>query len=235
MNGVLYGTTFKGGDRGVGTVFALDPTTNVESTIYSFCSRRNCKDGEEPVAGLIDAHGALYGTTIFGGDQKGCIEPSHTRLTLRYPHDRDRQRSRCGTVFAIKHPDRNDLPGGACFYSATRADRFLFFLIAQSCDADSTCAQAGFGQAPAAGVSPSDGPKSGKKNGGGAGEGPGHDLNRFLDWHIDVAGSSKILLVRGTFSRFVRLDSNWPDALRAPPHGRRQSAPQPTNTGVSQC
>jgi uncharacterized repeat protein (TIGR03803 family) len=163
VNGILYGTTFKGGDRGVGTVFALDPTTNVESTIYSFCSRRNCKDGEEPVAGLIDAHGTLYGTTIFGGDQKGCIEPSHTRLTLRYPHDRDRQRSRCGTVFAIKHPDRNDLPGGACFYSATRADRFLFFLIAQSCDADSTCAQAGFGQASAAGVSPSDGPKSGKK------------------------------------------------------------------------
>jgi uncharacterized repeat protein (TIGR03803 family) len=89
--GALYGTTSVGGATGNGTVFKLTPPTKgqtnwSETVLYSFCSLPNCSDGSTPVAGLIfenhgakdaeghadvhdfaDKHGALYGTTFFGG------------------------------------------------------------------------------------------------------------------------------------------------------------------------
>ncbi|HTT83603.1 MAG TPA: choice-of-anchor tandem repeat GloVer-containing protein [Rhizomicrobium sp.] len=73
VNGVLYGTTAYGGgtgcegSSGCGTVFSLDPGIGTEKVLYSFCSRKNCTDGAEPWAGLIDENGVLYGTTDFGG------------------------------------------------------------------------------------------------------------------------------------------------------------------------
>ncbi|HTT84716.1 MAG TPA: choice-of-anchor tandem repeat GloVer-containing protein [Rhizomicrobium sp.] len=94
VSGILYGTA--------GAVFSLNPTTGAETVVYAFCSRRDCKDGEDPVAGLIDVHGTLYGTTIYGGDQKGCYLPSDARLIPQMPARRPK--TRCGTVFAIKHP-----------------------------------------------------------------------------------------------------------------------------------
>jgi len=48
------------------------------ATLYSFCSEKDCKDGGEPYAGLIQGtDGNLYGTTEFGGtgscsDVDGC-------------------------------------------------------------------------------------------------------------------------------------------------------------------
>jgi uncharacterized repeat protein (TIGR03803 family) len=72
QTGVLYGTTFSGGNRkhciiGCGVVFKLVPNGDgswTESVLHSF----NSTDGGGPVANLIfDAAGNLYGTTNWGG------------------------------------------------------------------------------------------------------------------------------------------------------------------------
>jgi uncharacterized repeat protein (TIGR03803 family) len=71
-NGTLYGTTAEGGGCGncFGTVFELAPpaagTGNwAENVLHGFAQG---SDGSSPVAGLVmDANGALYGTTYFGG------------------------------------------------------------------------------------------------------------------------------------------------------------------------
>jgi uncharacterized repeat protein (TIGR03803 family) len=68
--GNLYGTTVIGGASGVGTVFQLAPPAILGGTwtlipIHDFTCG---SDGCYPWAGLImDANGALYGTTQFGG------------------------------------------------------------------------------------------------------------------------------------------------------------------------
>jgi uncharacterized repeat protein (TIGR03803 family) len=75
VGGKLYGTTYWGGANGgggSGTVFSVNPTTGAETVVYSFCSQTNCTDGANPVAGLIDVGGKLYGTTYFGGSGTGC-------------------------------------------------------------------------------------------------------------------------------------------------------------------
>jgi uncharacterized repeat protein (TIGR03803 family) len=62
--GALYGTTSSGGANGNGTVFKLDPTTQVLTTLHAFSGT----DGANPQAGLVfDTTGALYGTTSAGG------------------------------------------------------------------------------------------------------------------------------------------------------------------------
>jgi uncharacterized repeat protein (TIGR03803 family) len=68
VNGRLYGTTYRGGTGGRGTVFSIDPGTGKEKVLYSFCVQQNCTDGSDPQADLIDANGGiLYGTTVSGG------------------------------------------------------------------------------------------------------------------------------------------------------------------------
>jgi uncharacterized repeat protein (TIGR03803 family) len=73
VSGVLYGTTVQGGSRGCenhegcGTAFSLAPESGSEKVLYSFCADRKCSDGQTPYATLKDVHGALYGTTNFGG------------------------------------------------------------------------------------------------------------------------------------------------------------------------
>ncbi len=67
--GNLYGTTFKGGAHGMGSVFKLTPSGE-ETVLYSFS---NPPDGAFPQAGLVmDAQGNLYGTTYGGGSVKPC-------------------------------------------------------------------------------------------------------------------------------------------------------------------
>jgi len=77
VQGTLYGTTLSGGGGdckgepgGCGTVFSLDIATGTESVLYAFCRhsiRHQCRDGDSPVASLINVKGILYGTTQFGG------------------------------------------------------------------------------------------------------------------------------------------------------------------------
>lgn len=77
----FYGTTYEGGTNEQGTVFKITPTGKL-TTLYSFCALANCDDGEEPMAGLVQAtDGNFYGTTYFGGTGV-CF-------------------SSCGTVFEI--------------------------------------------------------------------------------------------------------------------------------------
>jgi len=74
VNGTLFGTTEYGGGRspcvngyedGCGTVFSIDPATGAETVVHSF--QNNGSDGQNPIAGLIEVRGKLYGTTEWGG------------------------------------------------------------------------------------------------------------------------------------------------------------------------
>ena len=74
-DGNFYGTTLFGGanGRGVckkggcGTIFSITPGGTLK-TIYSFCAQKDCADGLDPVAALIQAtDGNFYGTTNGGG------------------------------------------------------------------------------------------------------------------------------------------------------------------------
>jgi hypothetical protein len=83
-SGALYGTTYQGGKFGnptpchvgCGTVFKLSPPTTDGGTwtykvLYSFTGGG---DGGDPFAGVImDASGALYGSTELGGNSSNCI------------------------------------------------------------------------------------------------------------------------------------------------------------------
>ncbi len=79
FRGALYGTTYKGGAHGYGTVFRVDPGTGAETIVYSF---RGGGDGELPQAALLNVGGLLYGTTAYGGQG-------------------DHGRCGCGTVFVV--------------------------------------------------------------------------------------------------------------------------------------
>jgi uncharacterized repeat protein (TIGR03803 family) len=89
--GVLFGATRFGGDAPCrcGTIFKLAPSGAgyVKTTIYSF---QGGSDGADPRGGLVgDRSGALYGTTIAGGQPActgGCgtafkLTPSHSGYT----------------------------------------------------------------------------------------------------------------------------------------------------------
>jgi len=62
VDGVLYGTTSRGGAKDDGTVFKIT-TSGTESVLYSFVTGR----GIEPLGDLTNVNGVLYGTTG-GGD-----------------------------------------------------------------------------------------------------------------------------------------------------------------------
>jgi uncharacterized repeat protein (TIGR03803 family) len=97
--GELFGTTSVGGASSNGTVFRLRPATGgtgwTEEVLYAF---KGGSDGAFPTAGLIiDAAGALYGTTSQGGSN-AC------------------QGAGCGTVFKLSP--------GASGYTETVLHRF---------------------------------------------------------------------------------------------------------------
>lgn len=74
-DGNFYGTTEYGGasnpceslsgspNKGCGTIYRLTPAGSV-TTLYSFCSRLACTDGQNPTTALVQGDGGnLYGTT----------------------------------------------------------------------------------------------------------------------------------------------------------------------------
>lgn len=71
IGAALYGTTRLGGtatrlcSNGCGTVFAVS-ASGTERVVYRF---KGGKDGAHPIARLVAANGALYGTTQYGGMQ----------------------------------------------------------------------------------------------------------------------------------------------------------------------
>jgi uncharacterized repeat protein (TIGR03803 family) len=82
----VYGTTFYGGQSGLGTIFEIDAATHALSTVLSF----NGANGANPVnySPLVsDANGNLYGTTAGGGTTSaGTVfeisSSNHTLTTL---------------------------------------------------------------------------------------------------------------------------------------------------------
>jgi len=100
VNGILFGTTYKGGTNtncptnpGCGTLFSVDPSTGTATTLYSFCIKKNCSDGEMPWTTLLKMKGVLYGTTTAGGancrGDGGCgtvfsFDPSTKVEKVRY-------------------------------------------------------------------------------------------------------------------------------------------------------
>jgi uncharacterized repeat protein (TIGR03803 family) len=80
VGGTLYGTTLSGGSKDEGTVFSIT-TSGMETRLHSF--KGGSGDGKNPLAGLLDVNGTLYGTTAYGGGGPNCSS------------------SGCGTVFAI--------------------------------------------------------------------------------------------------------------------------------------
>ncbi len=68
-SGNLYGTTYAGGTRSVGTVFELSPVSGggwTENILFNFNNRGVNPD--KPLAGVVaDGSGNLYGVTEFGG------------------------------------------------------------------------------------------------------------------------------------------------------------------------
>lgn len=69
-DGNFYGTTQNGG-RGTGfingTIFKITPA-GVLTTVYSFCTRGNCLDGQNPEGLVLGSDGNFYGVTFSGGD-----------------------------------------------------------------------------------------------------------------------------------------------------------------------
>jgi uncharacterized repeat protein (TIGR03803 family) len=69
VNGTLYGTTLAGGKAGCsnnfgcGVVYSIT-TSGSEKVVYRF---KGGSDGGNPLAGLVEVNGALYGTTYGGG------------------------------------------------------------------------------------------------------------------------------------------------------------------------
>jgi uncharacterized repeat protein (TIGR03803 family) len=84
-DGNLYGTTYNGGDYGLGAVFQITPSGTL-TVVHSF----DGTDGANPYAGVIQASdGNFYGTTGYGGPQGQYgggtifrITPSGTFTTL---------------------------------------------------------------------------------------------------------------------------------------------------------
>jgi len=65
-DGVLYGITYGGGDRGTGTLFSFAEDGFAYRVVHSFSLSGS--DGESPWAGLVEARdGALYGVCYQGG------------------------------------------------------------------------------------------------------------------------------------------------------------------------
>jgi uncharacterized repeat protein (TIGR03803 family) len=67
-DGDFYGTTNVGGANNEGIVYKTTPTGTL-STVYNFCSMSSCRDGSNPVGGVIrGTDGNFYGTTYGGGN-----------------------------------------------------------------------------------------------------------------------------------------------------------------------
>jgi uncharacterized repeat protein (TIGR03803 family) len=87
--GNLYGNTYVGGQRNLGTVFQLDSAGN-ETVLHNFIGiPGGSQDGAAPFSKLLrDSLGNLYGTTLEGGSQGwGVVYKLDTAGRLTFVHD----------------------------------------------------------------------------------------------------------------------------------------------------
>jgi uncharacterized repeat protein (TIGR03803 family) len=91
-DGILYGTTYSGGARGLGSIFKLGTDGNGFTNLYSFTGSTG--DGSKPRGALMWASdGTLFGTTEFGGtNNAGAIfqlapdtSPANDNFAQRVP------------------------------------------------------------------------------------------------------------------------------------------------------
>jgi uncharacterized repeat protein (TIGR03803 family) len=89
VNGTLYGTTSRGGASEFGTAFAIDPNSGAETVLHTFAGGA---DGANPVGGLIEVNGMLYGTTTGGTQNEGTVfslDPATGSETVLYSFSGD--------------------------------------------------------------------------------------------------------------------------------------------------
>ena len=70
VKGTLYSTTYEGGPGGCGTVYSINPDTDAETVLQSFCKhpwKMGRKHGKNPEAPVTDLKDTLYSTTFNGG------------------------------------------------------------------------------------------------------------------------------------------------------------------------
>ena len=110
--GAILGSSGFGGSHNFGTIFKLTPAGSgyVESVLYSFAGGAT---GQEPQAGLtIDKHGAIYGTTMYGGSNVGrrCMYTGCGIVFKLTPHGANYSES---VIYAFSGDRDGDLPYGA--------------------------------------------------------------------------------------------------------------------------
>jgi len=75
-DGNFYGTNFFGGANcapdGCGTIFKITPHGKL-TTLYSFCPKTGCADGEDPTGLVQDTNGMFYGTAEEGASNAGTV------------------------------------------------------------------------------------------------------------------------------------------------------------------
>jgi uncharacterized repeat protein (TIGR03803 family) len=90
-DGNFYGVAEFGGllpasSECCGTIFQITPSGTL-TTLYRFCSKQNCTDGERPVSLLQASNGNFYGVTFYGGAHKlGTVFEFTAAGTLRTMH-----------------------------------------------------------------------------------------------------------------------------------------------------
>lgn len=79
VSGTLYGSSIHGGGKtcaalnsppGCGTIFRVESSGSGYAVLHRW--PKTAIDGSQPVAGVIDQHGTLYGTTLFGDGSNAC-------------------------------------------------------------------------------------------------------------------------------------------------------------------
>jgi uncharacterized repeat protein (TIGR03803 family) len=119
-SGNLYGTTEANDPNSGGTVFKLSENVDgswTESTLYTFCSLPECRDGLQPIGGLVfDQSGNLYGTTALGTrNSKKCLTNEYYQWG-------------CGVVFKLDTSNNETVlhrftgPDGALPYASLLID-----------------------------------------------------------------------------------------------------------------
>jgi uncharacterized repeat protein (TIGR03803 family) len=69
-NGTLYGTTYLGGTKNIGTIFKISPTGTGYAVLHNFDRSVDITEGANPLAGLtLGTDGNLYGAAGAGGSK----------------------------------------------------------------------------------------------------------------------------------------------------------------------